>query len=275
MLLVAIVILAGCATSDRRNPKDPLEPLNRKVFAFNDELDTHVLRPIATGYVNVTPLPARVGTSNFFGNLEDVWIGVNNLLQGKPGDAASDAGRFLVNSTVGILGFFDVASELGIEKHDEDFGQTLGRWGVGNGPYLVLPFFGPRTLRDTGGLIVDSYASPLGAIQDIPVRNSVRGLKVVNDRANLLGAETTLTEAALDKYSFVRDFYLKHRQSQILDGKRPKDDDDDDSMLAPLFQRVDGEGYFATRRLTSVLAKADFDRHDAVLDQRKQNDPTQ
>ena len=222
MLLLAS--LAGCATGG--NPKDPWEPVNRKIYVFNDKLDSWVLKPIAQGYDAAAPLPVRTGVSNVFSNVEDVWIGLNNLLQGKPLWAASDLGRFMINTTLGIGGVFDVATEFGLDKHEEDFGQTLGVWGVGDGPYVMLPFFGPRTLRDTGGFVVDSLASPTGYISDIPARNVTRGLKVVSERADLLSAESALNDAALDRYSYLRDFYLSRRKSLIRDGRRVHEEED-------------------------------------------------
>lgn len=221
--LLLLAALAACATGS--NPKDPWESANRKIFVFNEKLDAWVLKPVAQGYDATAPLPVRTGVSNVFANVEDVWIGLNNLLQGKPLEAASDIGRFAINSTLGIFGVFDVATELGLEKHEEDFGQTLGVWGVGDGPYVMLPFFGPRTLRDTGGFIVDSAVSPLGYITDIPARNVSRGLRVVSERADLLSAEKALNDAALDRYSYLRDFYLNRRKSLIRDGRRVREEE--------------------------------------------------
>lgn len=226
LLFVFSLLLGGCASTGG-NPADPWEGVNRKVFVFNDKLDTYALKPVAQGYKAATPLPARTNISNFFGNVEDLWIGVNNLLQGKPKDGASDFGRFAVNSTIGILGFFDIASEIGLDKHDEDFGQTLGVWGAGNGPYMVLPLFGPSTLRDTGGLIVDRLAyNPNAMIERVAVRNSLSGTKLVNMRAQYLGAENALDEASLDKYVFMRNFHLQRRRSQIFDGNPPREKED-------------------------------------------------
>lgn len=221
--LAVVGLLGGCATSG--SAKDPAEGLNRAVFAFNEGLDTVLIRPVAKGYDTVMPTPARTGVSNFFGNVADIFIAVNNLLQGKPGDAVSDAGRFLVNSTVGILGFFDIASEMGMDKHEEDFGQTFGRWGAGPGAYVVVPFFGPRTVRDTGGLVLDVATDPVGNTRHVPTRNSLVVLRVVNDRAALLPADKVIEEAALDKYSYVRDAYLQRRRNLIYDGNPPRDPD--------------------------------------------------
>lgn len=226
LMCLLVLLLSGCASTGA-HPDDPWEGINRKTFAFNDTLDAYALKPVAEGYRASVPLPARTNASNFFGNLEDVWTGFNNLLQGKPKDGASDFGRFAINSTVGILGFFDVASELGLEKHDEDFGQTLGRWGVGAGPYVVLPVLGPSTLRDTSGMVVDRLAfNPDSSVESVPARNAATGLKVIGARTLLLGAESTLSEAALDKYNYLRGFYLKRRQSQVFDGRPPREDDD-------------------------------------------------
>ncbi|WP_018609665.1 MlaA family lipoprotein [Uliginosibacterium gangwonense] len=234
--MMLALLLSACATTG--NPQDPLEPMNRKVFAFNDAVDTYAFKPVAKGYAAVTPMPVRTGIGNFFSNLEDAWIGTNNLLQGKPGAAASDVGRLLVNTTVGILGLFDVATELGLEKHDEDLGQTLGVWGVGPGPYLVLPFFGSSTLRDSSNTLVTlavPYVDPVGAVDRVAIRNTARAIRLVDLRAQLLAAGNALDEAALDKYSFMRDFYLKRRINQIYDGNPPKvkNKEDDDYLDEP------------------------------------------
>ncbi len=217
----AAAMLAGCATSG--NPKDPIEGVNRAVFSFNETVDKAVLKPVAQGYEYVMPQPVQTGVVNFFSNIADVWISVNNLVQGKPSDALSDVGRVVVNSTVGILGLFDVATGMGLEKHEEDFGQTLGRWGVGDGAYLVLPIFGPRTLRDTGGLAVDIFADPVTYIDSSEVRYTAIGVRAVSDRASFLKAESAIDAAALDKYAYVRDAYLQRRQSLIHDGNPPRD----------------------------------------------------
>ena len=219
-------LLAGCSTT-ANNPKDPYEGFNRAMFSVNEGIDTVVAKPLAKGYDAVAPLPVKAGVGNFFGNVGDLWGGVNNTLQGKVGDGASDISRLLINSTIGIFGLFDVASEMGLEKHDEDFGQTLGRWGVGDGGYVFLPILGPRTLRDTGGWIVDAYADPVRwGIEDIPVRNSTHFVRFVDIRASLLPSDKVVEEAALDKYAYIRDAYLQRRRSQIYDGHPPKNIDD-------------------------------------------------
>ena len=218
--------LAACA-GPGGHPKDPLEPMNRATFQFNDYADKAVMRPVAQVY-DMAPLPIRTGVGNFFGNVGDLWIGVNNLLQGKFLDGLSDGGRFLVNTTVGIFGVFDIASELGLEKHDEDFGQTLGRWGVGPGPYLVLPVLGPSTVRDTAALPVDLQARPAALVDDTRARAlAVTLLQVVDTRAGLLGASRVLDDIALDKYSFLRDAYLARRRNQVYDGNPPEEPDED------------------------------------------------
>lgn len=216
-------LLGGCATAG--NPKDPVEGFNRAMYGFNEVVDKAAIKPVAQGYDAVLPSPVRTGVTNFFGNIADFFIGINNLLQGKPDQAASDIGRVLVNSTVGILGLIDVASNMGMEKHEEDFGQTFGRWGAGDGAYVVLPFFGPRTVRDTAGLIVDVAADPVGNIDHVPTRNTLLALRVVDMRADMLPADKVIEEAALDKYAYVRDGYLQRRRNLIHDGNPPRDTD--------------------------------------------------
>jgi phospholipid-binding lipoprotein MlaA len=219
------LLVQGCATSG--NPKDPLEGFNRAMFALNEGIDKVVARPLARGYETVVPLPGRTVVGNVFSNLSDPWIGVNNLLQGKVREGMSDFGRFLLNSTAGILGAIDVASEIGLEKHEEDFGQTLGRWGVPDGPFLVVPLFGPKTLRDGIATIADGYADPVYyLVDDVPLRNSLYGLRFVNNRALLLPADRVLEEAGLDKYSFVRDSYLQRRRNLIFEGLPPRNGDE-------------------------------------------------
>lgn len=214
-----ISVLSGCATT-ANNPKDPYEGFNRAMFAVNEGIDV-VLKPVAEGYDAVTPTPIRNGIGNFFGNIADVWIAVNNFLQGKGEQGLSDVGRFLINTTVGIVGIFDVASEIGLEKHAEDFGQTLGVWGVGEGDYLYWPLFGPRTTRDTFGLAVDGFADPVWHIENVPVRNTLAGVRLIDVRASFLPADKVVEEAAFDKYIYIRDAYLQNRRSEIRDGQVP------------------------------------------------------
>lgn len=221
LAIAAAGLLGGCATSG--NPRDPVEGFNRAMFGFNEAIDKVAIKPVAQGYEAVLPSPVRTGVTNFFGNIDDLFIGVNNLLQGKPGAAVNDWGRVLVNSTVGILGLIDVASGIGMEKHAEDFGQTFGRWGVGDGAYVVLPFFGPSTVRDTVGLVVDVQVDPVGNIDHVPTRNTLRALRIIDTRADLLPADKVIEEAALDKYAYVRDGYLQRRRSLIYDGNPPRE----------------------------------------------------
>jgi phospholipid-binding lipoprotein MlaA len=221
MAIVTAGLLAGCASSG--NPKDPIEGFNRAIFAFNEGLDSAIVKPVATGYEAVLPSPIRTGVTNFFSNIEDLFIGVNNLLQGKVPSAFSDLGRVAINTTVGLLGVIDFASDMGLEKHDEDFGQTFGRWGVGNGAYVVVPVFGPRTVRDTVGLVLDVAVDPVAKHNPAGTRDAALLLRLVNDRANLLPADKVVEEAALDKYSYMRDAYLQRRRSLIYDGNPPRE----------------------------------------------------
>lgn len=226
-LLSASLALGGCATT-HQNPKDPLESFNRGVYQFNDTLDKAVVKPVAQGYDAVVPPPVKLMVSNFFSNLNDVLVAINNLLQFKIADAASDGGRVAVNTTVGIFGLADVASALGLKKHNEDFGQTLGKWGIGNGPYLVLPFFGPSSLRDGVGLVADTNMSLLQRVDEVDVRNRLIATNVVDKRANLLNKEEVLDTAALDRYAFIRDAYLQRRRSLVYDGDPPREKFDDE-----------------------------------------------
>ena len=220
--LMLISVLSGCATVSEHDPRDPLEPMNRAVFAFNDHVDRAVLKPVAKGYKAVTPRLVRSGVRNFFSNLDDVSECANDLLQFKVRAASSDLMRVVINTSFGILGLFDVASEARLTKHDEDFGQTLGRWGIHSGPYLVLPILGPSDFRDGVGLLVDGeYLDPVYQITPIAVRNRTVALKFVATRADLLGATSILEEAALDKYDYTRDFYLSRRRAMIYDGHPP------------------------------------------------------
>lgn len=212
--LGASLLLAGCASGPNANPRDPLEPYNRAMFKFNDAVDNAVMEPVATGYKNITPKPVRTAVTNFFSNIGDLWSIFNNALQLKGEGTYNSVVRFTTNTVLGLGGFIDVATEMDIERRKQDFGLTLGRWGVPQGPYLVLPLFGPSTVRDTGGLAVDAYAYAPGYIHDIPVRNSIYGVYLVNTRANLLGTTSLVESAALDKYSFTRDAYLQLRQHQ-------------------------------------------------------------
>lgn len=217
VLLLGAALLGGCASGPNAHPRDPLEPFNRGVSEFNEAVDGAVLKPVATAYRDVTPDLVRTGVSNFFGNLRDVWSALNATLQLKPRAAAENALRVGVNTAFGFGGLLDIASEMGIERTTLDFGQTLGRWGVPSGPYLVLPIFGPSTFRDAAGFGVESNGDLVSKVDHIPTRNSLYALRAVETRANLLRATTMLEGAALDKYSFTRDIYLQRRQSLIDD----------------------------------------------------------
>ncbi len=217
VLLLGAALLGGCASGPNAHPRDPLEPFNRGVSEFNEAVDGVVLKPVATAYRDVVPDLVRTGVSNFFGNLRDVWSALNATLQLKPRAAAENALRVGVNTAFGFGGLLDIASEMGIERTTLDFGQTLGRWGVPSGPYLVLPIFGPSTFRDAAGFGVESKGDLVSKVDHIPTRNSLYALRAVETRANLLRATTMLEGAALDKYSFTRDIYLQRRQSLIDD----------------------------------------------------------
>jgi phospholipid-binding lipoprotein MlaA len=223
--VVGLGVLGGCASTG--DPRDPLEPLNRGIYQFNDGVDTMLLKPAAEVYQGVVPSLVRTGVSNVFANLNDVIVALNNLLQGKFTTALSDAGRVLVNTTVGLLGIFDVATPAGLEKHDEDFGQTLGWWGIGDGPYLVLPFLGASNVRDTVGRVGDYKTDPVTYIDPTRDRNIVQGLRLVARRADLLSASRILAVAAIDEYEFVRDAYLQRRRNLIHDGNPPREKFDD------------------------------------------------
>ncbi len=223
---VALVLLlcgtAGCATTNGGDPRDPLEGFNRAMYSFNDGFDQAIGKPVSTAYRDVLPGPIRTGVRNFFANIADLWIGVNNLLQGKPKDAITDWARFAFNSSFGLLGLIDFASDIGIEKHDEDFGQTFGRWGVGDGAYLVWPFLGSSSVRDSVGLIFDIGLDPVLKHKPVDVRNVATVLRATGKRADLLDASRILEEAALDKYVFQRDAHLQRRRSQVYDGNPPR-----------------------------------------------------
>lgn len=220
----ALAVLAGCATGPSANPADPLEPFNRGVARFNDTVDDAVLVPAATAYRRTLPSFVRTGVNNFFGNLSDVWSFANSVLQLNLRSSTDNFMRVNVNTLFGLGGLLDIATEAGIDRHSEDFGQTLGRWGVPSGPYLVLPLLGSSTVRDgTALFLVDRQGDLLNQINDIPVRNSMYVLRVIDTRSNFLRASELLGEAALDKYSFTRDAYLQRRRNEIHNGDLPND----------------------------------------------------
>ncbi|WP_292043324.1 MlaA family lipoprotein [Massilia sp. UBA6681] len=235
--IAAVLLLTGCATT-----QDPLEGYNRTVFRFNDAVDRTVLKPTATAYKNVTPSFVQTGVGNFFGNLSDAWSAVNNLLQGKVENGMGDVTRVAVNSTFGIFGLLDIASEAGIQKHNEDFGQTLGVWGVPSGPFLMLPILGPSTVRDTAALPADIGADIWKYKRPDNWRNIGSAIRVVDKRASLLDAGNLLEDAALDRYEFIRDGYMQRRQSQVYDGNVPRQVEDADEATSNAEPAADPAG---------------------------------
>ena len=240
-VLLSAVALQGCSTLGAKTPGDRIDPWekwNRKVFAFNERLDEKVLEPLATGYSNVVPRPVRNGIDNLYGNVSDAWSAVNNFLQGKFTNGFQDVIRFGTNTVFGLLGVLDVATEFGVDHQYEDFGQTLGTWGVGPGAYVVLPLFGPSSVRETVALPLDRSVSPALAVQDGTTKLELMGLQIINTRANLLGASRVLDDIALDKYTFLRDAYLQRRRSLVYDGDAPPSklddaDQDDEPAKSP------------------------------------------
>ena len=234
LLALALAALGGCATVDNPNPRDPWEGFNRGSYRFNEGLDRVLLKPVSTLYRDKVPPLVRTGVSNFFGNLGDGWSAVNSLLQFHLQDFEENLARFQLNTMFGVLGIFDIASDVNIERHTEDFGQTLGRWGVPAGPYLVLPFLGPSTVRDAAALPVDYHFDLATLIGNGAGQDLVWGLRFVDKRANLLRVGNVLDEAALDKYSFTRDAYLQRRRAQI-------NDRDNDREVPPPLPDESGE----------------------------------
>ncbi len=231
LALGLLLSLTACATGPNTNPKDPMEPLNRGVYGFNDALDRAVIKPVATVYRDVLPSPMRTGVSNFFANLQDAWSGVNNALQLKPQESAESFVRFGVNTFLGFGGVLDIATEMRIERHTKDFGHTLGYWGVGPGPYLVLPLLGPSTLRDTAAMSVDNQGNPISHLSDVPTRNSLTALRLLDRRARLLDASKMLDQVALDPYTFTRDAFLQRRRSTVYDGNPPDEVEPESTAL--------------------------------------------
>ncbi|VXC65072.1 Phospholipid-binding lipoprotein MlaA [Pseudomonas sp. 8Z] len=215
--LMAVMGLSLLPTlSQAATEEDPWEGFNRTIFRFNDTLDTYALKPVAQGYQAVTPQFLEDGVHNVFGNIGDVGNLANNLLQGKLHDAGVDTSRLIFNTTFGLLGFFDVAKHMGLHKSDEDFGQTLGAWGLDSGPYLVIPLLGPSSVRDAAGRIPDSFLMPYPYMEHVPTRNVAMGVEVIDTRANLLSAERLISG---DKYIFIRNAYLQNREFKVKDGE--------------------------------------------------------
>lgn len=220
--VLVLVFAAGCAHTPPSDPSDPFESVNRGIYQFNDTLDRYVLRPTAVGYRKVTPDPVERGVGNFFENLAYPVTALNSFFQAKFHNGTTDVARFVVNSTIGIGGLFDVATGLGLEEHDEDFGQTLGYWGLGQGPYLMLPLLGPTTGRDGVGRLADSFANPLSYVDSLAVQFSLRALELLDLRAGLLGFDKSVRDA-FDPYLFVRSAYLERRLSLVHDGNPPRE----------------------------------------------------
>ena len=231
LLAAATAVLAGCAVGPAK--EDPLEPFNRTMFDVNEGLNTVLIKPVAEGYVALIPEPIRTAVSNVFGNLDDLFTGINGLLQGNGYRAGNAFNRVLLNSFIGIGGIFDLASMAGIDKDHNDFGITFGKWGFPDGPYLFIPAIGPTTVRDGTGYLVRLAVGPVGYIPDVPLRNSLYGLGYLDIRAQLLPAEAVVDTAAVDKYRFVRNAYLRARRYQLYDGKPPPEDEDDGGTVGP------------------------------------------
>jgi len=222
ILLSVLLLLTSCAsTTYEGEVVDPLEPVNRAVFNFNEQVDEYIAKPIAKTYQH-TPLPIRTGVSNFFNNTDDVMTVINDILQLKIEQGITDSMRIIANSSFGLLGLFDVASDWGLPRHNERFADTLGYWGINSGYYLVLPIWGPSSLRDATGLAFDIYSYPLAYLHPVRHRNTLQGLKMVNNRAELLGVTDLTQEVAIDAYAFTRDTYYQWRQNRIYDGNPPE-----------------------------------------------------
>ncbi len=233
---VTLSLLAGCTAVAHPDPQDPWEGMNRDIFAFNDDIDEFIMKPVARAYQWITPEFIDVGVTNFFSNLLDVGVSINNFLQGKPKEGSMDVARLVVNSTVGVAGFFDVATSLDLPKHEEDFGQTMAVWGVPSGPYFVIPFYGPSTVRGVGGRLGDTILHPLtytGLFANPTVSwvaLGARAVEIIDIRADFLGAEAVASEAALDRYTFFRSAYRQRRQYLIKDGAAQALDFGDDDL---------------------------------------------
>ncbi len=237
LLIGLLLTLAGCATVPQgaSDPADPWERYNRTVFEFNDAVDKAVLKPVARGYQKITPDMVETGVSNFFSNLSDVGISINNLLQGEPKRAGSDLLRFIMNSTFGLAGVIDVASSLGLEKHEEDFGQTMAVWGVPSGPYFVLPFFGPSTIRDTAGFGVDLFTHyPWRYLDERATRYFLTTLSIINLRSEVLKVEDLVGTKFYDRYASTRDAWLQYRAAQIKNGNLATSEEEDEEMIKDL-----------------------------------------
>jgi len=242
LLCLALALLAGCATlpsGTQRTPRDPWERMNRATYKFNDAIDKAVLHPVARGYVRVVPQVLRTGVSNFFDNLGTPITMVNDLLQGQLRSFANDTGRLLLNTTLGLGGLLDPATQAGLDKNDRDLGQTLGKWGLHTGPYLVIPLLGPSDVRDAVGRVGDEFADPRHYVNSVWVRWGLRGLGAVDTRARLLPLDSTL-EGAYDPYGFVRNAYLQHRDFKVSGGQAaPAETSEEDRLYQEAEQQQD------------------------------------
>jgi phospholipid-binding lipoprotein MlaA len=227
LAVAGTLVLSGCATTGGGRAYDPFEPVNRAMYAINEPIDKNLIKPIAQAYVDYVPTVIRTGISNYFNNIDDLFSAVNGLLQGKLDKAGNDMGRVMINTFPGILGLIDVASDLGIPRGNEDFGQTFGYWGIPQGPYLFVPLFGPTTVRDGTGFVLRVLWSPTTEIPDVAVRNVIYGLGGLDLRAQALGATSLIDEASLDPYTFVRRAYLQRREYMVYDGSPPPPKDDE------------------------------------------------
>jgi len=222
ILLGMILLLTSCAsTTHEGNVADPFEPVNRAVYKFNENVDKYIAKPIAETY-QYTPSPVRTGVRNFFNNIDDVWTVLNDILQFKIQQSMSDSMRIVFNSSFGLLGLVDVASDWDLPRHNERFADTLGYWGINSGPYLVLPIFGPSSVRDATGLFADTYTYPLRSMRPVAHRNTLQGLKMVSNRTDLLSVSDLTEEVAINPYAFTRDTYYQWRQNQVYDGNPPE-----------------------------------------------------
>ena len=225
ILIFSITLLSACASvPGGPSEGDPFESYNRAMFSFNDTLDEYILKPVAEGYDAILPRPAKTGVSNFFNNINDIFVVLNDILQFKFQQAFEDASRLVLNSTIGLYGLIDVATPMGLPKHNEDLGQTLATWGVADGPYIVLPFFGSHTLRDTSDIIILAAYYPTNEIENKDVLYGTIFLKTIDTRYKLLKVSRIVEQAALDEYSFVRDAYLQNRRNLIYDGNPPEEE---------------------------------------------------
>jgi phospholipid-binding lipoprotein MlaA len=271
--MIALSLLGGCASTN--NPRDPIEPVNRAIYQFNDAVDQALLKPVAEGYRAVFPSFVRTGVGNFFSNINDVLIALNNLLQGKFINAVSDAGRVVINTTIGLLGVLDVATDLGLEKNNEDFGQTLGYWGIGDGPFLMVPLLGPSNVRDFVGRLVDYKTDPITYVHSMRARNILWGTRIISNRADLLDTSKILEAAALDPYEFLRDAYIQRRRNLVHDGSPPKEKEDDPEIRIKPRTQLNDSPFPGSADGGTTIIRSTYDfmtpaREEALEQQRRQ-----